>query len=74
MADDRINMTADEFIDHWTEWAPTVTAAEADVLQTMLVDILASFEERGSVTHGRAVCGATLGTHLYESPDTRKNG
>lgn len=70
--DDRINMTADEFFDHWSQLCSmTVTIKEAELLSAVLVSILKTFEERGSPTHRRGVLNGFKGT-LFESPDERK--
>lgn len=70
-----IPMTADEFLDNWTAWAPDgVTVQEANVLTEMLVRILMAFERRGAKTHHRQVLAGTAGGQidvLYSSPDLR---
>ena len=72
---DNINMTADEFCDHWTEWCSMeVSVKEAALLNQVLINILTTFEERGSPTHHRMVFkppGAPGRHRIYESPDIR---
>ena len=70
--ENHINMTADEFFDHWTEWCSMpVTVEEADMLNAVFVNIMKTFEERGSITHHRGIFGPN-GTMTFTSPDNRK--
>lgn len=73
MSDERINMTADEFFDHWHDWClMPVTIHEADVLNQVFANIMTTFEERGSMTHNRAIFAPGAKGFLFESPDSRK--
>ena len=68
---DNINMTADEFFDHWSEWiAMPLSASEAKLLTQVMVNILSTFEERGSPVHSRVVIDS--GFDVYVSPDSRE--
>lgn len=75
MAEDNINMTADEFFDHWSEWCSMrVSLKEGDLLNEVFKNIMTTFEERGSVTHHRQILkGFNLDNPTWSSPDERKN-
>lgn len=67
-----INMTADEFFDHWSQWCSMpVTLKEVDLLNEVFKNILTTFEERGSFTHHRQMIEGISLESIWSSPDTR---
>lgn len=68
MADERINMTANEFFDSWTQWCSMpVTVEQANLLSQVFTNIMTTFEERGSPAQNRAIIDGVTGSYIWQS-------